>query len=93
MKSVAGKGYLTILGDLRVFFSEEARLACTKPFARCAYSCRQFIQRCIDTAHDNRGFIVPLADSDLVQMLELVAEGERSQINGLLNGLYNTLLT
>jgi hypothetical protein len=53
----------------------------------------RFIQRCIDTAHDNRGFIVPLADSDLVQMLELIAEGERSQINGLLNGLYNTLLT
>lgn len=29
-----------------------------------------FIQRCIDTAHDHRGFIVPLDDDDLRELVE-----------------------
>jgi hypothetical protein len=35
-----------------------------------------FIQRCVDTAHDDRGFIVPLDDADLTQLVEVRRSGK-----------------
>jgi hypothetical protein len=30
-----------------------------------------FVQRCIDTAHDDRGFVIPLDDDDLCELVDI----------------------
>ncbi len=52
----------------------------------------RFIARCRDTAGDDRGFIIVLEDSDLIEYLELVENGVRDAINGRLRGRYEELV-
>lgn len=35
-----------------------------------------FIQRCIDTAYDDRGFVIPLDDNDLGELVEIKRNGD-----------------
>lgn len=51
-----------------------------------------FIQRCRDTAQDDRGFIIVLEDSDLIEYLELVEAGARDAINARLQHRYDELV-
>lgn len=41
----------------------------------------RFMERCRDTARDQRGFILPIADEDIARMLTLIEEGRRSGID------------
>lgn len=52
-----------------------------------------FMDRCRDTARDHRGFIIPLADEDVVKLLEFIAVGQRDQVDSYLSPLFNRLLT
>jgi hypothetical protein len=51
-----------------------------------------FIERCRDTARDSRGFIVPLADEDINQLLAFIENRERSKIDYYLEGVFRMLL-
>jgi hypothetical protein len=42
---------------------------------------KHLLKRCSDTALDGRGYIIPLSDSDVLQMLSLVAEFKRADID------------
>ncbi len=53
----------------------------------------RFIARCRDTALDDRGFIVVMEDSDLIEYLELVENGVRDAIDGRLRRRYDELVT
>ena len=52
----------------------------------------RFIERCRDTAIDDRGFILVMEDCDLIEYLELVANGARNAINGRLRSRYEELV-
>jgi hypothetical protein len=52
----------------------------------------RFIERCRDTAQDDRGFIIVLEDSDLIEFLELIEQGARGAINARLQGRYDELV-
>jgi hypothetical protein len=39
-----------------------------------------FVQRCRDTVHDDRGFIIPLVDSDLLELLDYIERGRADEI-------------
>lgn len=47
-----------------------------------------FLERCRDTARDGRGFIIPLADEDLHELLDMVARGLRSRIDEYLDRIF-----
>lgn len=50
------------------------------------------MKTCADTLRDNRGMIIPLEDSDVNQLLNIVVQGQRSQIDTWLHGFYRKLL-
>lgn len=52
----------------------------------------RFIARCRDTAIDDRGFILVLEDSDLVEYLELVESGSRDALDGKLRRRFEELV-
>lgn len=52
----------------------------------------KFFQRCKDTAQDGRGFIVPLDDSDIKQLLFFRKNGDFRGINNFLDGCYRKLV-
>lgn len=47
-----------------------------------------FIQRCRDTARDQRGVIIPFFDDDLIELLNYVANAERNLIDSFIEGRY-----
>lgn len=51
-----------------------------------------FINRCRDTALDDRGFIIVLEDRDLVEYLELVENDAREALNARLRNRFNELV-
>ncbi len=51
-----------------------------------------FEQRCADTAHDGRGFIVVLDDSDLTEMVRLRKEGDDEGFDRLLRRKFDRLI-
>ena len=52
----------------------------------------RFIAACRDTARDNRGFVVPLVDADIVAMLELIRDRRRGEIDHYMERLFRYLL-
>lgn len=44
----------------------------------------RFVERCRDTARQDQGFIIPLVDDDVHEMLELIALGKRADIDNIL---------
>ncbi len=52
----------------------------------------RFLNRCRDTAMDNRGYILPLVDSDIIQMLTMIKEGRRHRIDSYLEELLRHLM-
>ncbi|MEJ6399353.1 hypothetical protein [Yoonia sp. 208BN28-4] len=53
---------------------------------------QRFIQRCKDTANDDRGFVIAIDDSDLVEYLELVENSAHEAIHERLRNRYNELI-
>ena len=51
-----------------------------------------FIARCRDTAGDDKGFIVPLVDDDIVALLNLAAKQKRIEIDRYLESVFQELL-
>lgn len=51
-----------------------------------------FVKRCIDTAHDNRGFILVLTDDDLIELIHTAKNGIISQEFSLLRRKFNRLI-
>ena len=49
----------------------------------------RIIERCRDTANDQRGYIVVLEDSDIVEMLQLVVSNRRGAIDGFLRSRFD----
>jgi hypothetical protein len=45
----------------------------------------RFIERCRDTFRDDRGLIIPLDDTTVLRMLEMIENGGRDHINGMLS--------
>ena len=52
-----------------------------------------FLQRCKDTASDDRGFIIALTDNHIEHLLELIERGERLQIDPWLRRRFRELVT
>ncbi len=44
-----------------------------------------FVARCRDTARDGRGYVIPLQDADIIEMLRCIERGRREEIYGILN--------
>lgn len=44
-----------------------------------------FVARCRDTARDGRGYVIPLQDADIIEMLRCVERGRRQEVDGILN--------
>ena len=53
----------------------------------------RFIDRCRDTARDDRGFIVAMVDEDTVRMLEMIESGRRWEVDQYLEHRFGELLT
>ena len=51
-----------------------------------------FIQRCRDTALDQRGVIIPLVDQDLCTMLDLAAAHKRSEIDRYIEDIFRQII-
>ena len=51
------------------------------------------IARCRDVAQAGNGFVIPLFDDDIKQMLRAIQEKRRGAIDGKLEGIFNELLS
>lgn len=51
------------------------------------------LARCRDTAIEDKGFMLPLGDQQIVELLTFVVERKRSRIDGFLEGLLHRLIT
>lgn len=49
---------------------------------------QRFVERCKDTARDDRGFIIVFDDDDINKLLEMIKEGKRSSIDQYLETRY-----
>jgi hypothetical protein len=52
----------------------------------------RFVARCKDTAKADRGFIIPLVDDDIHQMLALIGENRRHLIDAILERKWHELI-
>jgi len=52
----------------------------------------KFIARCRDSAREDRGYVIALVDDDVIEMLEAIKTGKRSQINRILEQRFSELL-
>lgn len=48
--------------------------------------------RCRDTAQDGRGFMIALGDAQVIEFLNLIAEGQRVAIDARLQAIFNQLI-
>ena len=39
-----------------------------------------FVRRCRDTVHDDRGFIIPLVDNDVTELLDCIEQNRPNDI-------------
>lgn len=52
-----------------------------------------FIERCRDTAKEDKGVIIPLADSHIEEMLNLIKNGNRDLIDDYMYEVYRKIIT
>jgi hypothetical protein len=52
----------------------------------------KLVHRCRDTAMDKRGFIIPLGDIQIIEMLQDVADGKRGKIDKRLSELLDQII-
>lgn len=52
-----------------------------------------FLRRCKDTSNDQRGFIIPLADDDILALLKYAADGKRSLIDDYLEDIFRKIVS
>jgi len=52
-----------------------------------------FINRCIDTAKDQRGIIIPISDDDIIKMLNAVINDQRRDIENQLREIYMEIIS
>ena len=52
----------------------------------------RFIARCRDTVKDDRGYIIAIVDDDVVQMLKLIEEGRREEVDICMQRRFDELL-
>jgi hypothetical protein len=52
----------------------------------------KLIKRCRDTAQDGRGIIIALEDKDVIEMLTLVANGRRADLEGIFQRRYEEVV-
>lgn len=52
---------------------------------------QRFIERCKDAAAHRGQYVLPLDDADIIQMLRLVAEGQRARIDAVLRNRYREI--
>lgn len=50
-----------------------------------------FLARCIDTFRDDRGLIIPIDDNTVIQLLELINNGNRAGIDDILTQIINSV--
>ncbi len=50
------------------------------------------LKRCHDTAADKRGFIIPLGDEQIIEMLQDVADEKRGKIDQILDAILNQII-
>lgn len=53
----------------------------------------KLLARCLDLARDRHGFIIPITDDDLDNMLSFVESGDRRPIDGFLSGKLDRLFS
>lgn len=53
---------------------------------------KTLLLRCRDTANDRRGFIMPLGDVQIIEMLQAVADGRRGRIDERLTDILNQII-
>ena len=51
-----------------------------------------FVARCKDTAQDGRGFVIPLFDDDIIEILEAIKLHRRQAIDAKLEGIFDQLI-
>ncbi|NBC32915.1 MAG: hypothetical protein GVY13_09600 [Alphaproteobacteria bacterium] len=49
--------------------------------------------RCRDTAQDGRGFMIALGDQQVIEFLNLIADGQRKAIDARLQAIFNRLIS
>ncbi len=49
------------------------------------------LKRCHDTAVEKRGFVIPLGDEEITQMLQDVASGKRGKIDERLSMIFDRI--
>ena len=52
----------------------------------------RLVTRCRDTAQDGRGFMIALGDEQVIEYLNLIAEGQRDAIDARLQAIFNLLI-
>jgi hypothetical protein len=53
----------------------------------------RLIERCRDTARDGRGFIIPLVDEDIHEMLAAIKDHRRSAVDARLDRMFNDIVS
>lgn len=53
----------------------------------------RFIRRCRDTVHDDRGFILPLVDADIEQLLLFIEEHKKEGVDRFLDARFAEIVT
>ena len=51
-----------------------------------------FIKRCRDTAQDARGFVIPLFDDDIYEILSAIRQRDRNAIDAKLESIFGQLM-
>ena len=53
---------------------------------------QRFVERCRDTAMEDRGFVIALVDEDIYQLLTFIENGQRSHIDRFLESRFSELI-
>jgi hypothetical protein len=53
----------------------------------------KFIERCRDAALDSRGYVIPLDDEDIIQMLTAISNDNRKAIESFLRARFDRLIS
>ncbi len=60
-------------------------------FGRSFDNRARFVERCKDTARDDRGVILPFVDDDIIEMLQFIEDRQRDNIDLKLNRMFDEI--